>query len=279
MKARIERPLKKRPPTAITIAGSDSSGGAGIQADLRTFTALGVFGASAITAVTAQNTVGVRQVHALPADVVSAQIEAVLEDFEIDAAKTGMLANERIVRAVAGAVRRFGIDNLVVDPVTASQTGHSLLDEGALKAMTAELLPLAEVTTPNLYEAAALAGVKVEDPADMREAARLIHSLGSRYVVVKGGHLAGEPIDVVYDGQGFWELTASRAGEGSAHGTGCTFSAAICAGLARGDSVKEAIENAKQLVALALTVPCEMGRGERPVNQLPWLEHLWRQGG
>ena len=192
--------------TVLTIAGSDSGGGAGIQADLKTIAALGGYGMSAVTALTAQNTVGVRAVHHVGVDFVAAQIDAVAEDIRIDAAKTGMLGERAIVEVVADRVAHHGIRPLVVDPVMVAASGDALLESGGAAALGDLLLPLAEVVTPNLAEAAELAGVPVASRADMREAARRIHAVGPRWVLVKGGHLPGEPADLLFDGSDFQEI-------------------------------------------------------------------------
>ncbi len=207
-------------PKALTIAGSDSGGGAGIQADLKTFAALGVYGASAITAITAQNTRGVTAIHEVPPDVVAAQIRAVLEDIGADAVKTGMLSSAPIIVAVAGELRRFGMWRLVVDPVMVAKSGHHLLRPEAVQALREDLLPLAYVVTPNLPEAEVLAGRKLEDDAAIREAARAIREMGARHVVIKGGHRAGPAVDLWFDGRSFREFAAERVDTPHTHGTG-----------------------------------------------------------
>src|SRR3954469_18723298 len=208
--------------TALTSAGSDSGGGAGIQADLKTFSALGVYGMSALTAITAQNTLGVTAVFELPPDIVAAQIDAVITDIGTDAVKTGMISNSEIIRVVAAKVREYGLATLVVDPVMVATSGDRLLREDAVTALRTELLPLATVATPNLPEAEVLTGRSVESLADMREAARAIVGLGVRSVLVKGGHLQGDATDVFYDGSQFVELPTCRIETTSTHGTGCT---------------------------------------------------------
>ncbi|PYS97115.1 MAG: bifunctional hydroxymethylpyrimidine kinase/phosphomethylpyrimidine kinase [Acidobacteria bacterium] len=233
---------------ALTIAGSDSGGGAGIQADLKTFGALGVFGMSAITAVTAQNTVAVTRIQKISPDVVAAQIDAVADDIGVDAAKTGMLWSAAIIEAVAAAVKRHRIPNLVVDPVIVSKSGARLLKENAIATLTSRLLPLAAMVTPNLPEAQTLAGMAVPDAEAMREAARRLHALGPRCVVIKGGHAEGpNVVDLFYDGKDFQELKAERVETRSTHGTGCTFSAAIAAYLAHGLTPLDAVSRAKPL--------------------------------
>ncbi|MDQ4057649.1 MAG: bifunctional hydroxymethylpyrimidine kinase/phosphomethylpyrimidine kinase [Actinomycetota bacterium] len=255
-------------PRALTIAGSDSGGGAGIQADLKTFFALGCHGMSALTALTAQNTVAVSAIHEVPPEFVIAQIDAVSSDIGVDAAKTGMLASAAIVEAVAKAVEVNGIEHLVVDPVFVSKHRDHLLAPEAVTALVERLLPLAEVVTPNLYEAHGLAGgAEITSPAGMREAAEALYAKGPRYVVVKGGHLPGKvATDVVYDGERFTELAGPRFDTEDTHGTGCTLSAAIAARLAHGDEVPAAIRAAKEFVSGAIERSLRIGKGYGPVN-------------
>jgi hydroxymethylpyrimidine/phosphomethylpyrimidine kinase len=257
--------------TALTIAGSDSGGGAGIQADLKTFSALGVFGTSAITAITAQNTLGVTAVFELPPEIVAAQIDAVLTDIGADAMKTGMLSNSEIIRVVAAKVREYGISTLVVDPVMVATSGDRLLREDAVEALRTELLPLATVVTPNLPEAEVLIGQEVSSLEQMREAARAIVGLGARSAVVKGGHLAGDAVDVFYDGSSFTELPARRIDTTSTHGTGCTLASAIAALLARGEPLESAIGGAKVYLTAAIERSFPLGRGHGPVHHF----HRW----
>ena len=258
-------------PRALTIAGSDSGGGAGIQADLKTFAALGVYGASAITAITAQNTVEVRSVHEVPPEVVAAQIDAVLDDIGADAAKTGMLSSAEIIEAVADRLRAQGPLPLVVDPVMVAKSGARLLREDAVSALRQTLLPLALVVTPNAPEASVLAGIGVDDATSAREAARRIRDLGPRFVIVKGGHLSGDRADdIVFDGTEFHVLSAPRLVTARTHGTGCTFSAAIAAGLARGLDPLAAAQAAKAYLHGAIEHAEPLGAGHGPVN------HLWR---
>jgi hydroxymethylpyrimidine/phosphomethylpyrimidine kinase len=258
-------------PTAValTVAGSDSGGGAGIQADLKTFAAHGVYGVSAITAVTAQNTQGVSAVQVLKPATVLGQIGAVITDFTVAAVKTGMLANATIVEAVARAIRSAQLAPLIVDPVMVAKSGDRLLDERALAALTRELLPLAALVTPNLPEAEVLAGITVRLLEDQREAARRIVALGARAVVVKGGHAAsGDIVDVLFDGQTFTEFHTERVPGASTHGTGCTFSAAITAQLALGRSIQEAIPLAQAYVAKAIRNAPGLGHGHGPMGHL-----------
>jgi hydroxymethylpyrimidine/phosphomethylpyrimidine kinase len=251
---------------ALTIAGSDSGGGAGIQADLKTFAALGVFGMSVITSVTAQNTVGVQGVHDLPPEFVARQIDSVLEDIGVDAAKTGMLSSARIVEIVAAKVAAHRVERLVVDPVMVAKSGAPLLRPDAVTAVIEHLLPLALVVTPNLSEAQALSGVPVAGLDGMRESARRIHGLGPKHVVVKGGHLPGRAVDLLYDGRSFVELDAERIDTPHTHGTGCVFSAAIAAGLAKGRAVPEAVAEAKRFVTAAIRHALPLGKGHGPTD-------------
>jgi hydroxymethylpyrimidine/phosphomethylpyrimidine kinase len=254
---------------ALTIAGSDSGGGAGLQADLRTFAAHGLHGASAVTAVTAQNSVAVVDFVALEPRMVVAQIEAVVSDMPVAAVKTGMLATAGIVAAVAEAAARLRLPHLVVDPVMVAKSGARLLEPAAEAAYRERLLPLAEVLTPNLPEAEALLGRPVRTLADMREAARALHlRFGPRAVVVKGGHLEGEAVDVFWDGERLAELTAPRIDTPHTHGTGCTYSAAIAARLALGEELLEAVRGAKAYLTEAIRGAYAAGRGHGPVDHL-----------
>jgi hydroxymethylpyrimidine/phosphomethylpyrimidine kinase len=257
--------------TALTIAGSDSGAGAGIQADLKTFAAHGVYGTTAITAVTAQNTMGVTMWQALPADLVIAQIEAVAGDIGADAVKTGMLATAAIVEAVAATIESLELPLAVVDPVMVAKGGDRLLEEDAIHAMRAELLPRAHVATPNVPEAEVLAGLPIRSLDDMRAAARRILGLGPRVVVVKGGHLEGaEAIDVVCTPSEEYEVRGPRVSSRHTHGTGCTLASAIAANLALGASDREAIERARAYLAGAIAHAPGIGRGHGP------LDHFWR---
>jgi hydroxymethylpyrimidine/phosphomethylpyrimidine kinase len=261
----------ERVRTALTIAGSDSGGGAGIQADLKTFAALGVFGTSALTAVTAQNTLGVTAVHEIPPEIVAAQIDAVVTDIGADAVKTGMIASTAIIEIVAAKVREHGLSTLVVDPVMVATSGDRLLREDAVAALRTSLIPLATVVTPNLPEAGVLVNREVSTLEEMREAAREIVGLGARSVVVKGGHLTGDAIDLFYDGNGFQELPARRIQTTSTHGTGCTLASAIAALLAKGESLENAIGNAKVYVTAAIERAFPVGHGHGPVHHF----HRW----
>ena len=253
---------------ALTIAGSDSGGGAGIQADLKTFSALGVFGMTAITALTAQNTTGVAAVVEMPPDFVGAQIDAVVSDIGVDAAKTGMLSSAAIIERVAAKIREHRLMALVVDPVMIAKSGAALLHPEARETLQRILLPLALVITPNLLEAGALLGRPVRTLPEMEEAARALHALGPHYTVVKGGHLDGDPVDVVFDGRRLERLEAHRIATPYTHGTGCIFSAAITALLARGRPVPEAIRNAKTFVTRAIEAGIAVGAGHGPANPM-----------
>ncbi len=254
-------------PSVLTIAGSDSGGGAGIQADLKTFAALGVYGTSAITAVTAQNTLGVAAVHGLPPEIVAAQIDAVVSDIRPDAVKTGMLAGASIIEVVAQKVKEHALPNLVVDPVMVAKSGDPLLQGDAVVALRDLLLPLADVVTPNLPEASVLTDRDVGSEADRRLAAREIVALGSRAVVIKGGHLEGDTaVDLLYDGRRFREYTVPRIETSGTHGTGCTFASAIAAFLARGEPLPEAVGRAKEYLTEALRHSYPIGQGHGPVH-------------
>ncbi|HEY8490811.1 MAG TPA: bifunctional hydroxymethylpyrimidine kinase/phosphomethylpyrimidine kinase [Dehalococcoidia bacterium] len=261
--------------TALTIAGSDSGGGAGIQADLKTFSALGVYGTSAITAITAQNTVAVTQVLALPPDLVAAQIDAVLSDIGADAVKTGMLANAGVIEAAADRLRAYGVTNLVVDPVMVAKSGARLLEPEAVEALRTRLLPLATVVTPNVPEAEALVGRPLQETEDLRRAAAEIAALGPAAVVMKGGHRPGpEVVDLLYYQGAFIEFRGPRIETGSTHGTGCTFASAVAAGLARGLTIPEAVGQAKVYVTEALRHAPGLGRGHGPVHH---FHRLWAE--
>ncbi len=253
-------------PKAMTIAGSDSGGGAGIQADLKTFSALGVYGSSTLTAITAQNTVGVTAVHEIPIDIIIAQIDAVLSDIGADAVKTGMLASSAIVETVAEEMERHRVSRLVVDPVMVAKSGDRLLREDAVEALRTRLIPLAAVVTPNIPEAEALTGLKIENDEDVRRAAEAIVQLGARAVVVKGGHREGPATDLFYDGARFQEFSAPRIDTVNTHGTGCTFASAVAAGLAKGLGVVESVELAKDYVTEAIRRSFPVGRGHGPLH-------------
>ena len=259
-------------PKALTIAGSDSGGGAGIQADLKTFSAFRVFGMSVITAITAQNSFGVQGVENLPPAIVAQQLRSVLGDFGADAAKCGMLSTAPIIEAVAQGLREHPIDKLVVDPVMVAKSGAALLQPDARQALIERILPLALVVTPNLPEAGVLANMHVEARPDMEEAARRIHALGPRYVLVKGGHLKGEAVDLLWNGREFTAFVAPRVDSTNTHGTGCTLSAAIAAGLSRSQALGDAIREAKAYVTEAIREGFALGGG---VGQLRHFVKAW----
>jgi hydroxymethylpyrimidine/phosphomethylpyrimidine kinase len=258
--------MATRPPIALTIAGSDSGGGAGIQADLKTFHQFGVFGTSVITAVTAQNTRGVSAIHAIPLADVVAQIDALADDLPPAAFKTGMLATASLVAAVADAIRRHGLPRYVMDPVMVATSGDRLLERAAERSLRDDLLPLATVVTPNLEEAAILSEMPVESLDDMAAAARRIVELGASAALVKGGHLRGEAVDLLWDGvqQRLWRRP--RIETRHTHGTGCTLSAGITAGLARGDDLVRSVDRATRFVGRAIAAAPALGQGRGPVN-------------
>ncbi|GIW45144.1 MAG: hydroxymethylpyrimidine/phosphomethylpyrimidine kinase [Candidatus Binatia bacterium] len=258
-------------PRALTIAGSDSSGGAGVQADLKTFTAMGVYGMSAVTALTAQNTVGVQEVLVVPASFVRAQIEAVVTDLGPAPTKTGMLASREIVEVVAAAVTEHELKPLVVDPVMVAQTGARLLEPDAVDALRRRLLPLATVVTPNVPEAEALLGYPIESVDDMRRAAHAFVEMGAASCLIKGGHLPSErATDVFHDGRQCVVLDTPRLPTPHTHGTGCQLSAAIVAGLAKGMDTLAAIRLAKQFIKCAIEAALPTGKGCGPANPLAW---------
>ena len=255
-------------PRALTIAGSDSGGGAGVQADLKTFAAFGVYGTSAITAVTAQNTLAVSRWEPVAPALVRAQVEAVLDDIGADALKTGMLATSEIVREVAAVLRERAAGPLVVDPVLVATTGGALADEATADAIVRELLPLTRVVTPNAREAAALTGTRIETWDDVRRAAAQLVEFGAGAVVITGGDFGdgASATDLLFDGRHYREYTSVRVASRSTHGTGCTFSAAIAAGLAKGMALEDAIALAKSYVTLAIQHAVPLGSGSGPVH-------------
>ncbi len=256
--------------TALTIAGTDPSGGAGIQADLKTFQELGVYGMSAITAVVSQNTMGVKTFLDMPLELIESQIDAVFEDIPPHAVKTGMLSQIPVIQLVARKLRQYNVRHYVMDPVMVAKSGDSLLAEDARETLVKELLPLCEVVTPNLPEAEVILGQPIRDRAAMKEAAKkLVEEYGVKAAVVKGGHLTGEArdaIDVIFDGSAFEEMAASRVDTRHTHGTGCTFSAAITAELAKGASIMEAVALAKAFITCAVRETLGIGKGHGPTN-------------
>jgi len=254
---------------ALTIAGSDSGGGAGIQADLKTFSALGVYGMSVLTSITAQNTVGVQGVQDLPPDFVGLQIDSVMQDIGADAVKTGMLSNTQIIKIVNKKIKEYQVKNLVIDPVMVAKGGDRLLREDAIEALKEDLIPLAMVVTPNLSEAEVLTGLNIKNIDDMKEAARKIYKLGPKNVLIKGGHLlSNQAVDLLYNGESFKEFSSERINTKNTHGTGCTLSSAIAAGLAQEREVEEAVEIAKRYITLAIKNSLAIGHGHGPLNHL-----------
>jgi len=260
---------------ALTIAGSDSGGGAGIQADLKTFAARGVYGMSVLTALTAQNTLGVQGVFETSPGFIALQIDSVVSDIGVDVVKTGMLSSAPIIEIIAAKVREHHLNSLVVDPVMVAKGGDLLLKEDSRTALIQQLLPLASVVTPNLHEAQVLCGFEITTLEEMRHAAQVIHGMGTRNVVVKGGHLTSESdaIDLLYDGFSFQEFRAPRIQTRNNHGTGCTFASAIAAELAKGHSIVEAVSIAKDYLTRILhaSVALQIGHGHGPMNHMALL--------
>ena len=256
------------PPRLLIVAGSDSGGGAGVQADLKTASALGVYGMTAITALTAQNTEGVFGVVDTDPEFVALQMKLCFDDVGCDAIKIGMLSNAGIIGAVADEISRHPGIPLVVDPVMVSKSGKPLLDPAGVSALREKLLPLSAVVTPNLDEAAALVGRPVSGIEGMKEAARVIHKLGAHTVVVKGGHLEGEAVDVLFDGWEFVEFSAARIATSNSHGTGCIFASALAAGLALGKTLRGSVALAKEFVTAAILEGLPLGRGHGPANPM-----------
>jgi hydroxymethylpyrimidine/phosphomethylpyrimidine kinase len=253
---------------ALTIAGSDSGGGAGIQADLKTFQELDVFGMSAITAVTAQNTLGVHGVHAIPPEVVAAQIDAVSQDIGVDALKTGMLFSTEIIEVVAEKIKQYGWGKVVVDPVMIAKGGSALLQQEAITALKKQLLPLAYVVTPNIPEAEEITGMRIQTDRDKIEAAKKFIQLGVKHVVIKGGHDQdlNESVDLLFSGDDHFIFRSKRIATKNTHGTGCTFSAAMTAELAKGASVFDAMSLAKRFISEAIENDLHIGNGHGPTN-------------
>ncbi|MEN6373069.1 MAG: bifunctional hydroxymethylpyrimidine kinase/phosphomethylpyrimidine kinase [Armatimonadota bacterium] len=245
----------------LTIAGSDSSGGAGIQADLKVFQSLGVYGLSTVTAVTAQNSRGVHKVNKVPPRIIAAQIDAVTRDIGADACKIGMLYTLQAVTVVADRIARRKLQNVVLDPIIFAKDGTRLLLAKAVQRLRRDLIPRSTLVTPNVIEAAELARVSIADQADAKSAAKIIHGFGPKYVLIKGGHFSGEPVDLLYDGKQFIEYPGERIDGPPMHGTGCVLSAAIAARLALGDSVPDAVRFAKDYVTAAIKNSVVLGKG------------------
>lgn len=257
-------------PLALTVAGSDSGGGAGIQADLKTFTALGVYGLSVLTSLTAQNTTGVQSIFDLPVKFIESQFDSVLTDIGCDAVKIGMLSDEEIIRSVTSKLSEYKVTNIVLDPVMVSKGGSRLLKEGAVSTLVESLIPLSLVITPNLREAEVLSGFPVSSRDDMKRAAEKIKSFGCRNVIVTGGHLEGDTVvDILFDGSRFIEFSEVRINTKNTHGTGCTYSSAICAGLAKGYVLADSVKYAKHYTTNAIKHSLDIGKGHGP------LMHYW----
>ena len=259
----------------LTIAGSDSGGGAGIQADLKAITLLGGFGMSVLTALTAQNTVAVTSIHDVPLEFIAAQIEAVFSDIGVDAVKTGMLANAEVVKLVASKLSEYKPPIVVVDPVMVAKSGDPLLTADARQTLADFLLPEATLVTPNLPEASALVGWQVAKEKEMRRAAEEIHALGPKYVLVKGGHLQGEAVDLLFDGQAFHEFRSPRVETRNVHGTGCTYASAIATYLAQELDVVEAVKAAKRFITAAIGHGLSLGQGHGPTNPYAAVRQEW----
>ncbi|MFE8700215.1 bifunctional hydroxymethylpyrimidine kinase/phosphomethylpyrimidine kinase [Cytobacillus sp. FJAT-54145] len=258
--------------TALTIAGSDSSGGAGIQADLKTFSALKVYGMSVITAVTAQNTTGVRSIATIPTNIIQDQMEAVLEDIPVGAVKIGMLSSSHVIKTVVSTLVNVKATNIVLDPVMVSKSGHHLLEYEAVQTLKEDLIPIATIVTPNLPEAEAILGRKILCEEDMKEACQQLNELGPKYVLLKGGHLEGDPVDVLYDGTEFHHFYQERILTKNTHGTGCTLSSAIAAHLAKGNSVVDSVHLAKEYITGAIQHSISIGQGHGPTHH---FHQLW----
>ena len=275
MNVSMDKASESKVARVLTIAGSDSGGGAGIQADLKTFQELGVYGMSAITAVTAQNTLGVQAVYPMSAIAVAQQIRAVGSDIGVDAVKTGMLFSSEIIIAVAESIQAFGWTKVVVDPVMIAKGGAKLLQEEAIRALTERLLPLTTVITPNIPEAEKLTGMTIFNKMDKEEAARRIAGFGAKYVIIKGGHDTGlEAVDLLFDGTDFTELVGKRVTTERTHGTGCTFSAALTAGLAQGLDIESSMRQAKAFIQAAIEDGIQIGKGQGPTNHWAFRRSL-----
>lgn len=259
-------------PQVLTIAGSDSGGGAGIQADIKAMSANGVFAMSAITAITAQNTEEVTEVFELPTSIIAAQIDAIFDDFDVAAVKTGMLSSTAVVEMVAKMLKPQEVRLLVVDPVMISKSGHQLLKPDAIEAVKKQLLPLALLVTPNVHEAQLLSGIAITSLADARRAAKVIHGFGCRHVLIKGGHLLVErATDLLYDGRYFNVFKGEFIDTPHTHGTGCTFASAIAAHLARGKSLNDAVQTAKTYLTETIRHSLAIGHGRGPTNHFYFL--------
>lgn len=260
-----------KPARVLSVAGSDPSGGAGIQADVKTITVLGGFGMSVVTAITVQNTLGVRDIYPLPPDLVARQFDALATDIGIDAVKTGMLPDREIMAMVVGKIREYGLTRVVVDPVLAAKRGEVLMSAETIIMLREELLPQALVVTPNIPEAEVLSGLIIASLADMRKAALIIYQTGVGNVVIKGGHLPDmreDSLDILYDGHSFYEFSSPRIDTRDTHGTGCTYASAIATFLAGGSSIRDAVTGAKDYITAAIRHAWRLGGGQGPVNHL-----------
>jgi len=255
----------------LTIAGSDSCGGAGIQADLKTFSAHGVFGMSVITAITAQNTQGVFAVQDITPEMIQKQIEVIFEDISVDAVKIGMVSKTETIQTIAETLKAYNVKNLVLDPVMVSKSGFHLLQLEAKEALIKNLLPMATIITPNLPEAEVITGFEISTVEAMEKAAKAIHDMGPQYVLVKGGHLEGEAVDILYDGNQFIYYNAQRIHTKNTHGTGCTLSSAIASNLGKGLTITQAVEEAKNYITVAIEKSFGIGQGVGPVHHF----HQW----
>lgn len=264
-------------PTALTVAGSDCSGGAGVQADLKTFSANGVFGMSVITSVVAENTSRVISVQNITPQMISDQFDAVFEDIKVNAVKVGMLSDETRMEIVAQKLKEYSPEYVVIDPVMIAKGGHALMEQSAMDTLKKLIIPLSFVLTPNIPEAEAVTGMKICNTEDMKKAAGIIYGLGAKNVIIKGGHLDGdnESSDVLFDGSDFYYFTSKRINTKNTHGTGCTFSSAIAANLAKGRSVYDSVSEAKKYVQTAIEHSLDIGKGHGPTNH---FYELYRKG-
>ncbi|WP_425449606.1 bifunctional hydroxymethylpyrimidine kinase/phosphomethylpyrimidine kinase [Dethiothermospora halolimnae] len=251
---------------ALTIAGSDSCGGAGIQADIKTFSALGVYGMSVITSVTAQNTQGVFAVEDMSMEIIGKQIDAIFDDIIVDGVKIGMVSKTDTIKVIAEKLKKYSAKNIVLDPVMISKSGFDLLKSEAKDTLINELLPLATIVTPNIPEAEVISGEDIKTIGDMESVSKSISKMGPRYVLLKGGHLDGDAIDVLYDGENIHHFNSKRIATKNTHGTGCTLSSAITSYLAKGYSIKDAIKNAKDYITNAIKYSLDIGKGVGPTN-------------
>ncbi|MDR0513216.1 MAG: bifunctional hydroxymethylpyrimidine kinase/phosphomethylpyrimidine kinase [Treponema sp.] len=260
----------------LTIAGSDCSGGAGIQADLKTFSAFGVFGMSVVVSVVAENTFRVIDIQDITPDMVEKQIDAVFEDIEVDAVKIGMLSHSALMEAVAGKLRQYAPGNVIVDPVMYAKNGAALMKANSIDTLIKTVIPLCDLITPNIPEAEEISGMKINGEGDMENAAKAIHQMGCKNVVIKGGHLEGAAVDILFDGREFFRFETKRINTKNTHGTGCTFSSAIAANLALGFSMQEAVKRSKDYITVAIKNALSIGKGNGPTHH---FYKLYKDGG